>query len=120
MLELITAVLACKYLSLPANMQLTFLVEAHHYKKSETAQIPNRTQILNSTKRTNILFFCGETCNNKLISTTEKHKCHLCLSSDWCNIADFFSAQRINDRAFADIGITNETDTDLLFISMQL
>jgi len=30
MLELITAVLACKYLSLPANMQLTFLVEAHH------------------------------------------------------------------------------------------
>ncbi len=45
---------------------------------------------------------------------------YLCLTSKGCHVTDFFGAQGINNRALSNIGVSNEANTDLLFIWVEL
>lgn len=47
-------------------------------------------------------------------------KSYLSFTSNRCHIADFFGAQCVNNRALSNVGVTNKTNTDLLFVCMKL
>lgn len=45
---------------------------------------------------------------------------YLSLTSKGCHVTDFFGAQGIDNRALSNIGVTNEANTDLLFVWVEL
>lgn len=45
---------------------------------------------------------------------------YLCLSSDWCHIADLFRAQCVDDGTLSHVGVANEAHADLFLVCVEL